>query len=270
MLDASLDTMLDTTAVPVWAPVLICLFGRFRLLSCGASIPVRAGGKTETLLACLALRSQSGMRRDALLEAVWPESDLVRARQSLTTLVSSLRKLLGGPLSGASPVLYGEGSYVLNSAAGVMVDVPQFEALAAEGDRALMASNVPSAMRSWMQAVSMYRGDICLGSDVYSIVERERLRALQLTLLARLADQCLREGKAQEALHYACHLLRHDPCREDAHRLVMRCHVRLGERAQALRQYRVCRDVLEREFGAPPEPSTEALLARIRFDPASL
>jgi hypothetical protein len=50
----------------------------------------------------------------------------------------------------------------------------------------------------------------------------------------------------------------------------MRCHVRLGERAQALRQYRVCRQILEREFGALPEPSTQALFAQIRLDPGSV
>jgi DNA-binding SARP family transcriptional activator len=265
-----LDTMPDTTGAPVLAPILICLFGRFRLFRCGAIIPVRSGGKTEAFLTCLALRNESGMRRDALLDAVWPESDLVRARQSLTTLVNSLRRLLGSALAGASPVLYGAGGYALNSAAGVAVDVARFDALAVEGERSMRASDVAGAMQSWMQAVGLYRGDISVGSDVYAIIERERLRALELTLLARLADHCLEEGKHHEALRHARQLLRHDPCREDAHRLVMRCHVRLEERAQALRQYWVCRQVLEREFGALPEPSTEALFARIRLDPASV
>jgi DNA-binding SARP family transcriptional activator len=265
-----LDTTLDSTDVAAWAPVLICLFGRFRLVRCGVSIPVRSGGKTEAFLSCLALRDGSGMRRDALLDAVWPESDLGRAAQSLTTLVGSLRRLLGGALAGAPPVLYREGCYALNSAAGVAVDVARFDALAAEGEHSMRAGDVVGATRSWKHAVSLYQGDVCIGGDVYAIIERERLRALQLTLLARLADHCLQGGEHHGALRYARQLLRHDPCREDAHRLVMRCHVRLGERAQALRQYRVCRQVLEHEFGAPPEPSTEALFARIRLDPGSV
>jgi DNA-binding SARP family transcriptional activator len=265
-----LDTMLDTTADPVLAPVMICLFGRFRLFRCGVTIPVRSGGKTEAFLSCLALRNERGMRRDALLEAVWPESDLVRARQSLTTLVSSLRRLLGSALAGASPVLYGDGGYGLNSAAGVAVDVARFDALAVEGERSMRAGDVAGAIRLWKGAVSLYQGDICVGDDVHTIIEGERLHALQLTLLARLADHCLQAGKHHEALRHARHLLWQDPCREDAHRVVMRCHVRLEERAQALRQYRVCRQVLEHEFGALPEPSTEALFERIRLDPASV
>jgi DNA-binding SARP family transcriptional activator len=210
------------------------------------------------------------MRRDALLDAVWPESDLIRARQSLTTLVSSLRRLLGSALAGASPVLYREGGYVLNSTAGVAVDVARFDALAVEGERLMRASEVAGAMQSWKEAVGLYQGDICVGGDVHALVERERLRALQLTLLANLADHCLQDGRHHEALRHARQLLWYDPCREDAHRLVMRCHVRLDERAQALRQYRVCRQVLEREFAALPEPSTEALFTRIRLDPAGV
>lgn len=265
-----LDTMLDTTSAPVLAPVWICLFGRFRLFRLGVTIPIRSGGKTEAFLSCLALRQESGMRRDALLDAVWPESDLIRARQSLTTLVSSLRRLLGSALAGASPVLYGEGGYALNSRAGVAVDVARFDALAVEGERLMRASDVAGAMQPWKEAVGLYQGDVCVGGDVHAIIERERLRALQLTLLANLADHCLQEGKYNEALRRARQLLWHDPCREDAHRLVMRCHVRLEERAQALRQYRVCCQVLEREFAALPEPSTEALFTRIRLDPASV
>ena len=265
-----LETMLDTTATPVLAPVLICLFGRFRLLRCGVTIPVRNGGKTEALLSCLALRNENGIRRDALLEAVWPESDLIRARQSLTTLVGGLRGLLGSALAGASPVLYAEGGYALNSAAGVAVDVARFDALAVEGERSMRASDVAGAMRFWKQAVGLYQGDVCVENNVHAMIERERLRALQLTLLASLADHCLQDGEHHEALRHARQLLRRDPCREDAHRLVMRCHVRLGERAQALRQYLVCRHILEREFDAPPEPSTEALFAQIRLDPTSV
>jgi DNA-binding SARP family transcriptional activator len=101
-------------------------------------------------------------------------------------------------------------------------------------------------------------------------VQRERVRALYLSLLGRLADQYFRECDYPAALEYALRLLSDDPCREDAHRLVMRCHVRLGERAQALRQYRVCQQILAAEFEARPEPLTSVLFDRVRLDPANV
>jgi len=47
----------------------------------------------------------------------------------------------------------------------------------------------------------------------------------------------------------------------------MRCYVRVGQRAQALRQYRICREVLALEFDARPEESTEELYRLVRTEP---
>jgi DNA-binding SARP family transcriptional activator len=44
----------------------------------------------------------------------------------------------------------------------------------------------------------------------------------------------------------------------------MRIRVRRGERAQALRQYRVCEHVLRSEFNAAPEALTRDLFEQIR------
>src|SRR5438067_11315163 len=89
-----------------------------------------------------------------------------------------------------------------------------------------------------------------LGTDVQALVERERLLACHLTVLAWLADYAYGEQDYTACLDYAGRLLGHDPCREDAHRLIMRCYVRRGERAQALHQYRLCAEILRAQFAA--------------------
>ena len=111
----------------------------------------------------------------------------------------------------------------------------------------------------------MYSGDLCGGDDVRLAVEREHLRAQHLTVLARLADHHYGRADYSGALDYASRLLSIDPCREDAHRLAMRCYVSRGERAQAMRQYRLCERVLHAEFGVAPEPATVALYDQIRL-----
>jgi DNA-binding SARP family transcriptional activator len=50
----------------------------------------------------------------------------------------------------------------------------------------------------------------------------------------------------------------------------MRCHVRRGERSQALRQYRLCQQILRAEFDAAPEPATEALFEQVRLAPSAI
>jgi hypothetical protein len=60
---------------------------------------------------------------------------------------------------------------------------------------------------------------------VGSVLEREHLRARFLSLLGYLADYQYHAGDYSACLEQAWCLLSHDPCREDAHRVVMCCHV---------------------------------------------
>src|SRR5581483_1928271 len=251
-------------------PVLICLLGSFRLCSAGRAVQARGGGKTEALLSCLALGPISGIARAALLDAVWPGSEPVLAGQSLNSLLYSLHKLVGDALGGAPPVLRRDSWYRLNREAGVSTDVEQFHALADAGESRGHEGDTPGAMAAYRRALDLYRGDLCVSTDLSSVMERERLRARYLTLLARLADYYYAAGDYVAGLDHALRLLATDPCREDAHRLEMRCYLRQGQRAQALRQYRLCEQVLRVEFDAPPEPATRALFEQVRLDPGSV
>ncbi|MGE5287361.1 MAG: AfsR/SARP family transcriptional regulator [Micromonosporaceae bacterium] len=59
-------------------------------------------------------------------------------------------------------------------------------------------------------------------------------------------------------------IIESDPCREDAHRLLMRCYSRQGQAHLALLQYRACVHALADELGVEPEPTTAELHERIR------
>jgi DNA-binding SARP family transcriptional activator len=163
-----------------------------------------------------------------------------------------------------------DGYYRLNTEAGVRVDMACFDRLADTGDEQARAGDLASAAACYALAIRHYHGDLSVADDVESIVERERLRSRYLSLLARVADYHYGARDYDTCLEYAGCLLASDPCREDAHRLVMRCHVRRGERAQALRQYRLCQDILRAEFDAVPEPATTVLFDQIRLDPGSI
>lgn len=250
------------------AAVAVCLLGNFRVLKEGALVGLREGGKGEQLLGQLALRSPDGMLREALIDHLWPETEIALATQSLNTLVYSMHRLLGDALEGRPPVLARAGQYVLNAGAGVEVDINAFDTAARDGDRLSGLGNRIGAVGSYRRAVALYAGDLAFGSDIRALVERERLRSRYLLVLARLADAHFDSFEFDKALTYALDLLSHDPCREDAHRMAMRCFVRLGVRSQALRQYRTCCDVLTMEFAAVPERATESLYELIRLDPA--
>lgn len=246
---------------------MICVLGNFRLLAAGELVPTRAGGKREALLSLLALQSGRRLAREQLLEALWPDSDPNLASTSLRVLVHRLHQLLSPTLQGAVPVLYEEGFYRLNTNVGVGVDVTWFDRLVIDGDRQLQSGDRQAAILAYDHAAQLYRDDLQLVWDAQAIMERERLRTRYMTLLAQLAEYHYQTSNYTVALEYLWRLLARDPYREDAHRLVMRCFVRRGERAAALHQYQVCVTMLRREFDAAPEAATVALFDQIRVDP---
>ncbi len=262
----ALDHAVDSAS----GPLLLCLLGDFRLLRNGSMLTLRTGGKTEALLGQLGIEHGHRMSRTALTELLWPASDAALANQSLNSLVYSLHKLVGDTLGGGAPVLHEHGFYRLNCEVGIGVDIARFDALSNAGDLHIRAGDRDAGAAAYRQAQRLYHGDLCVVTDVRAVVERERLRARHLTLLAWLADYHYRVGEFSACIEHAWRLLACDPSREDAHRLVMRCYVQHGERAAALHHYQVCATILRAEFDAAPEPATSTLFEQIRLHPDCL
>lgn len=250
--------------------VLVCLLGDFKIMRDGSPLSLRHGGKVEQLVGSLALQGPRGVLRDELIDQVWPDSDPTLAGQSLNSLAYWLSRHLRDALGGHSPILHDGGRYVLNTAGGVRVDIVEFEAAIDAGKASGTEGEIDSAIGWYRDALALYTGDLGGGSDLIHLLERERLRSKYLTTLSRLADHYFAICDYERALQSSLELLRADPCREDAHRVAMRCYVRSGERAQALRQYRICRRMLAIEFDTAPEPSTEALYELARTDPLKI
>ena len=124
------------------APVQVCLLGTFRLLKVGSPVSLKSGGKSEQLLGQLALGLRDGVSRDTLLGSLWPDVDDSSASQSLNTLVHSVRRLLDDALGGRPPVVLSSGRYALNVAAGIKVDVADFDAATRAGDRLSLAGDL--------------------------------------------------------------------------------------------------------------------------------
>jgi len=54
-----------------------------------------------------------------------------------------------------------------------------------------------------------------------------------------------------------------EPFQETAYQHVMRLHARMGNRAEALRVFGQCRQLLREELGTSPSPQTEAVFLEI-------
>ncbi|MEM7034753.1 MAG: BTAD domain-containing putative transcriptional regulator [Chloroflexota bacterium] len=264
-----MDLTIEKPGLDVAPVVLISLLGTFKLTLDGHLAPISHGSKSEALLTYLALARHRPLQRDSLLGYLWPDCDPIQAGQSLNSLVYQLNKLTKRFVGHVNLVNNDSGYYFLNMSEGVGVDIDFFEAWSGKGQYLLQQGHIKQGLSYCEQALDLYRGDLVAVTDIQTVLERERLRTAFLDLLAALADHYAQQTPTT-ALTYIHQLLKYDPCREDAHRLAMRCYVQLQTRAQALRQYQLCRQILATEFETTPEPATETLYNQIRLNPESL
>jgi DNA-binding SARP family transcriptional activator len=215
------------------------LLGELDLRVGGRTLPPLDSGRAVSLLAFLLLNREAPQSRQRLAFLLWPDSTEAQARTNLRHVLHNLRHSLP------------EIDRYLDSSARTLrwrPDMP-FRLDVADFERALASGDDEAA-------VAAYRGDLLEGTyDEWVLEERERLRELHLEALERLA----RQSSGPQALHYAERLVRHDPLREDAYRLLMQLHDAHGDRARALRAYHACAAALDRELGIlPSRPTREA------------
>ncbi|MBL8267108.1 MAG: AAA family ATPase, partial [Steroidobacter sp.] len=211
-----------------------------------------ASRKGRALLAYLALRPGESHSRDRLATLLWEDADEELARTSLRQALAALRKSLP---SAAQAALLADTESVGVDAELLQSDIESFR-------RALLAGT----RTSLQDAISQYRGDLLDGFDARSTAfdewlssERGTLRKQMSEALQRLTDLCMAAEDNDGALTACSRLVSLEPLNEAAHRRIMELQARRNSYAEALRQYRVCRDVLRRELDVSPEAATEQL-----------
>jgi len=228
------------------------LLGGFDLQWGQGQTAIPAGRKVRALLACLALSEGSAWPREKLMALLWSDRSDEQARASLRQALAEMRRMLGERSS-----VRAEHDSISLDPALVTVDALEFERLAKAG--------------KLNEAAALYRGPLLDGHGVndgafedWIRVERTRLHDLAVDILERFAAS--QSGDA--AITTAQRLLQLDPAREETHRLLMRLYAAAGQRAQALRQYEHCHDVLKRDLQAKPDAETERLHRQIQSETA--
>lgn len=93
---------------------------------------------------------------------------------------------------------------------------------------------------------------------------RGHLSRLHVELLAALGDLLVQAGEYAEAVAVYQQVLRTEDLHEEAHRRVILCLARTGERVRALRHYEQFVALMREELGAEPSDETTELYTRLR------
>ncbi len=228
--------------------VTLRLLGGFALLV--DDVPVELGGvrpRARALLHLLALQPGRDVHREALVDRLWPGTELGSGLRSLHVALSSLRHALEqAGLPGSTIGRHGE-AYAL-VLPGADVDLARqadlLRVAAGQRDRG-------AAVQARAAAVALYVGDLLPedGPAEWVVGERERVRAATAAAAESLAADCLALGRLDDALAAAGRSLALEPTRDGAWRLLATVHEMRGDPAASARaraeHARVVADLLD-------------------------
>ncbi len=214
--------------------------------------------KVQELLAYLLHQGEQWVRRDELIEWIWPNVPLEKAATHLHTSVYQLRKILK-EWAPQMKLEYRQESYRLLKG-GAETDVERFERGAAS-----FSAEAPDFIPRMERLLSLWQGGYLeYHGYVWASVRNDELKRLRLQLALSLADRERQAGRHEEALRLLSSLQQEDPFAEEVCRLLMLTYADAGDKRGMRECYRLLRQRLEAELGVEPEDQTEQLYERLR------
>jgi predicted ATPase/DNA-binding SARP family transcriptional activator len=242
----------------------ISLLGPFSVRMGARPLEAFRSKNAAALLIVLAVEARA-LRREWLIELLWPEMPEAAGRKNLRQTLYELRQAIPEPfgqeLNSPHPLILADRQTIqLNQAVHHRVDTAEFGDLIEQAE-----------IDSLRQAVDLYQGDFLAdfylpGSSAFedwAAARRALFRRLALETLDRLAKHDLHHGQYERAMALARRQLVLDSLRETAVQQLMVALAMTGRRNEALAQYEQSREVLSRELDVEPEPATQAVYERI-------
>ena len=232
--------------------------------------------KVLALLIYLAV-NEKAHSRDILATLFWPDHDQKRARAYLRRDLALLNKSLAGVWleTDREMVELKRGSDLATGSGQIFwMDVAEFRRLVAACQSHDHATALACAdcLPFLTKAAELYTDDFLAGFtlrdspgfDDWQFFQAESLRQELASLLERLVSGHSAQEDYEAAINYARRWVGLDPFHEPAQRELIKLYDLAGQISAALRQYEEFSDLLEEEFGVPPEDETATLYEAIK------
>lgn len=242
------------------------LFGSVQISLPHVTTPLNLQRANQLLLAYFMLQPRQFFSREHLIGIFWAEKSETRARQCLRSTLWRLRHLLEAEEAtrGLYLVTTPTGEIGFNWDSHYWLDVEEFrvavDPIVQKPVDLISEEEVAISER----ALDLYHADLLEEFyDDWALREREQLRETYLSTLAQLMHYFAQHELFDKSLVYGRRILELDPLREQTHRGMMRLYAASGQRPLAIRQYEMCRQILEQQLGIEPMAETRNLYHRI-------
>ncbi|MEW6600991.1 MAG: BTAD domain-containing putative transcriptional regulator [Nitrospirota bacterium] len=253
-------------------PVKIYTLGKFSIIRDGKPVVFsrKVQKKTLELLKAVIALGGEDVRAEQVTDLLWPDADGDSAHNSFKMALSRLRQLIGN-----DAVIYQEARISINRSL-VWSDSSAFYGICEKVDTEWRRIKTLSerekdtkrrteeAIELSEKAIRMYKGGFLPDETVtWTVSLRERLRGRFLKLVAGLGEYYEQKGKLKTAVDVYLKGIEADRLREEFYQRLMLCYQKLGQQAEAINIYNLCRAELSSGLGITPSRMTESIYTSI-------
>ena len=243
----------------------IYTLGTFKLSIRGE--PLEFSGKAQNkpleLLHLLAGSDGQPLSATSVIDALWPDSEGGSGRKAFDTTLARLKKLIA-----SDEWITVVGGKLLLDSAQVWVDTMELSQLAVRVDAlALRELGNGELQRLANGVLHLYRAPfLAQEPDTPWLLEaRQRNKNRFVRTVERLGSEFERRGLTADAMRLFERGSEIEPIAESFYRRLMLAHEQHGDKAEALRMFRQCRDMLSLVLSVAPSRETRAIAERLQL-----
>ena len=239
----------------------IHLLGSFFLVYDGKPVKGLDSPRLQSFLSYLLINNDSPLSRQQLAFLFWPDSNESQARTNLRNMLFKLR--------GAFPEVddfleINQQTLWWKPDPSLELDLVQFQDAVSQTDRTGSGKDQISHRQALVAAAEAYPGDLLPSCyDDWIQPERERLRQSYILILEELVGILEADEDFDQAILSTRQLIKLDNLAERYYQNLMGLYISKGDKAQAVRTYHQCVEILEKEMGFDPSSETQKLYQQI-------
>ncbi|MEM6800106.1 MAG: bacterial transcriptional activator domain-containing protein [Bacteroidota bacterium] len=250
------------------ASIRVQTLGRFQLWRSSELVNTKEWGRdvsVQLFQFFVTDRHRHGLHKEQIIDRIWPDLDTKAGQQNFKVALHGVSKVLEPDRKSRTESKYiiRQGPTYQLELEDIWLDVEALDQLIALGNQSLI-DQPKLAVKAFREAIGLYQGSF-LPARLYedwSSEERERIQLLSLGALISLSELLLSENPL-ESVRLTQQALQIDPTWEDAYRIQMEAYLEKGNRPMAIKTYRQCEEVLDKEFGVEPLPETKQIYQKV-------
>lgn len=244
-------------------PIRLDVMGPLRLTVGQQEIPranlVRRGARE--LLAYLSVAREHRVRKEEVIDVLWPDASADAASNKLYMALHALRSSVepNKPNRAREGFIRSSGLHIELDAERVRIDADEFSRLTSGASGQVQEADL-------VAAVELYRGPL-LGDDMQTpwvVPHREDFRIRFHKAALHLSQRWSYKGEFERAISLLLRIVRDDVTNEAARRQLILLTAQRGDRPEALRHFEQLARALAENLGVKPDAETLKLVDRVR------